>query len=181
MAETVKTHTSSNIAKLAESLASAKAEACAEAVRSLVQRISVDHRAILITVSGAPLGAPDRTLSREAPITLKRCGLGIRLISTTTNESPREPDPKLIALLARAQDWFARLATGKATALETIAKDEQVTGPWVARVVHLAFLAPDIAQAIVEGRQPPELTAERLMRIVPLPSDWEAQRKHLGF
>jgi site-specific DNA recombinase len=51
---------------------------------------------------------------------------------------------------------------------------------WVARVIHLAFLAPDIAQAIVDGRQPPDLTAERLMRLVPLPTTWQAQREHLG-
>lgn len=57
-----------------------------------------------------------------------------------------------------SQDWFERLATGKASGLEAIAKDEQVTGSWVARVIHLAFLAPDIAQATAVG-----ITSEKLI------------------
>jgi hypothetical protein len=49
------------------------------------------------------------------------------------------------------------------------------------RFLPLAFLAPDIVEAIVAGRQPPELTAERLKRIGKLPLDWSEQRKVLGF
>jgi hypothetical protein len=167
--------------RLREALLSAQTSVRNEAARSLVQRIVVGQQAIRITVLGDALGARGRTLDRHASITLKRCGQAVRLISASATDWPRGPDPKLIALLSRAQVWFERLATGKATALEVIAKDEQVTGSWVARVIHLAFLAPDIAQAIVDGRQPPDLTAERLMRIVPLPIAWEAQREHLGF
>ena len=164
-----------------QSLLSATTSVCSEATRSLVQRIVVGHQAISITVLGDALGAPGRTLDRHASMTLKRCGHAVRLISASTTESPRAPDPKLIALLSRAQDWFEQLATGRATALEVIAERERVTGSWVARVIHLAFVAPDIAQAIIDGRQPPELTAERLMRLVPLPMDWQAQRERLGF
>ncbi len=45
----------------------------------------------------------------------------------------------------------------------------------------LAFLAPDIVQAILEGRQPVDLTAARLMRLSNLPASWEDQRRLLGF
>ena len=170
-----------NAKRLSDSLRSANLETRITTVRSLIKRIVVGEREISIVVAGEALGAANRTLRRETSITLKRCGRAIRLISSTAPEKPAEPDPKLIALLSRAQDWFERLATGKATALETIAKDEKVTSSWVARVIHLAFLAPDIAQAIVDGRQPADLTAERLMRLVPLPTAWAAQREYLGF
>jgi hypothetical protein len=49
------------------------------------------------------------------------------------------------------------------------------------RTLPLAFLAPDIVEAILDGRQPLELTATRLKRIGELPPNWSAQRALLGF
>ena len=51
----------------------------------------------------------------------------------------------------------------------------------VTRILQLAFLAPDIVKAILEGRQPPELTAFHLKRVRNLPVSWADQRKMLGF
>ena len=170
-----------NAKRLIEALASANQRIQSDAVRSLLARVVVGEAAIAITIRGDALGAPDRTLHREAPITHRLCGRTMRLISTSAEPARRVADPKLLALLSRSQDWFTRLATGQAASLEAIAKAEQVTSSWIARVIHLAFLAPDITQAIVDGRQPPELTAERLMRLVPVPMAWDAQRAHLGF
>lgn len=48
------------------------------------------------------------------------------------------------------------------------------------RLVLLAFLAPDIQQAVLEGRQPPSLTLERLVK-KPIPTAWNEQRRELGF
>jgi hypothetical protein len=45
----------------------------------------------------------------------------------------------------------------------------------------LAFLAPQIIEAIAAGRQPAELTAHRLIRNIDLPIDWAAQKRSLGF
>jgi len=45
----------------------------------------------------------------------------------------------------------------------------------------LAFLAPDIVEAILRGRQPIKLTPEKLKRLRNLPKSWEEQRKLLGF
>lgn len=44
------------------------------------------------------------------------------------------------------------------------------------RVAQLAFLAPDVIDAIAKGRQPMALTAKRLIEMVPLPMDWAQQR-----
>ncbi len=49
------------------------------------------------------------------------------------------------------------------------------------RIARLAFLAPDIITAILEGRQPPSLTPRRLMKHAAIPLDWKDQRKALGF
>ena len=50
----------------------------------------------------------------------------------------------------------------------------------VSRIIQLAFLAPDIVEAILAGRQPVELTPRRLMRIGELPLEWHRQRRLLG-
>jgi hypothetical protein len=52
---------------------------------------------------------------------------------------------------------------------------------YVSRVINLAFLAPDITESIITGRQPADLTAERLIRRIDLPLDWDKQRYLLGF
>ena len=49
------------------------------------------------------------------------------------------------------------------------------------RLARLRFLAPDITMAILEGRQPIEMTARSLLRGGELPLDWENQRRILGF
>lgn len=50
----------------------------------------------------------------------------------------------------------------------------------VRRLWPLVFLAPDIQQAILEGRQPPALTLDQLLRM-RLPTDWAEQRRTLCF
>ncbi len=49
------------------------------------------------------------------------------------------------------------------------------------RVLHLAYLAPDIVTAILDGRQPAGLSARRLLTGLRLPLDWTEQRQVLGF
>jgi hypothetical protein len=51
----------------------------------------------------------------------------------------------------------------------------------VSRMIPLAFLAPDIVEAILEGRQPAELTAARLKRMRAIPASWAEQCRFLGF
>ena len=56
-----------------------------------------------------------------------------------------------------------------------------MTGSYVSRVLRLAFLAPDIVEAILGGRHPVELTAERVLVHEDLPLNWREQRHRLGF
>ena len=50
---------------------------------------------------------------------------------------------------------------------------------YVARILLLTFLAPDIVEAIIAGRQPRQLSLDRLLAGVP--RDWRRQRESLGF
>ncbi|MGB8409706.1 MAG: hypothetical protein WCE58_07355 [Gallionella sp.] len=86
----------------------------------------------------------------------------------------------MIALIAKAHKWFAKLTSGECTGIQGIAKQEKVGSSYVTRVIHLTFLDPCIVQKILQGAHPPELSADRLIRMVPLPESWEEQRKLLG-
>jgi site-specific DNA recombinase len=86
----------------------------------------------------------------------------------------------LLKALARAHRWFHELVCGRATSPAEIAARAGVTARYVRRLLRLAFLAPDIVEAIAEGRQPAELTAQRLLTRTILPAEWAAQKEALG-
>ncbi len=79
------------------------------------------------------------------------------------------------------RQWFEDLATGRAQSLTEIAESEGVTRRYVAHLVPLAFLAPDIVSRILSGTQPVSLTTEELTKRIDLPLEWAEQRTLLGF
>ena len=85
----------------------------------------------------------------------------------------------MVKALARAHSWVARLLSGQASSIRAIAQAERLTGRYVARIIPLAFLAPDITEAILEGSQPQDLTLAKLCQRLPLA--WPEQRRTLGF
>lgn len=116
------------------------------------------------------------------PVQLKRSGLAMRVIVEPTQlEVRREANARLVKLLSRAHDWFGRITSGRAASVQEVATQEQITRTYVAKVIGLAFLAPGIVRAILGGKHPESLTPDSLMRQVPLPVDWQEQRRLLGF
>jgi site-specific DNA recombinase len=90
-------------------------------------------------------------------------------------------DPALVRVLVRAHTCKARLLQSGEARLTETSRSEGISRSYLTRLARLAFLAPDIVCAILEGRQPTSLTAARLIRITQLPLDWSEQRKALGF
>ena len=123
--------------------------------------------------AGQPIALP-------IPTVLKRAGMGMTLIIPGAHPNPT-PDPSLIRLLLRAFAIQDRLAQHPDLTLQQIACADGVSASYVTRLLRLGCLAPDIVAAIIDGRQPPELTANRLMRDTRLPLTWPAQRARLGF
>jgi len=110
---------------------------------------------------------------------LKRTGIEMRMVVDDGSEAANV-DPVLLRLLVRAHAIRARLLQDTSLTLREIAAEEGVGGPYVSRLVRLAFLAPDIVTVILNGRHPPQLTANRLMTDTRrLPIDWKAQRELL--
>jgi site-specific DNA recombinase len=98
-------------------------------------------------------------LSLVGECTLRRRGVEARLVLANT---PAALDRTLLKTVALGWVWFEEIKAG--ATMQAIADREGVTQRRVADLVDLAFLAPDIIRAIVEGRHSPTLTADRLIR-----------------
>jgi site-specific DNA recombinase len=85
-----------------------------------------------------------------------------------------------IRCTAQGLTWFEDLRAGVAGSVKEIAARERIPASEVSRQLPLAVLAPAIVTAILEGRQPMELTAKVLKRI-DLPLDWSEQSRRIGF
>jgi site-specific DNA recombinase len=91
-------------------------------------------------------------------------------------------DPGLLRIIARAHDINARLMQSTDLTVHAVADQERITPGYISRLLRLPFLAPDIVIAIVNGKNPPQLTAKKLMRqALQIPVEWTEQRKLLGF
>lgn len=120
------------------------------------------------------------TIDLVFPITITRCGFSMRLmIAGKGRESTI--DDRLIQSIRKGMNWLDQLTSGKAENVGSIAASEQVTNSHVTRMIYRAFLAPDIVQSILTGTHPPSLTSETLKKALPLPMDWNEQRRMFGF
>ena len=94
---------------------------------------------------------------------------------------PPKPDTRLIKLLIRARRFNATLVGSDSVPFSALAKREGVSPSYFTRLVRLSYLAPDITQAILDGRQPRDLTSDKLLAHSRLPLAWHEQRSALGF
>jgi hypothetical protein len=88
-------------------------------------------------------------------------------------------DETLIKALVRAHRWRRRIESGRARSITDLAEQEGVTDAYVCRLLPLTCLAPDIVEAILDGRQPKGLRLAEVLGDGPL--IWNAQREKLGF
>jgi site-specific DNA recombinase len=88
-----------------------------------------------------------------------------------------EARTKLLAAIAKARRWLVDLTSGKIDTIETIAAREGLSERSARMTLSLAFLAPDIVQAAVDGTLPRGFGVSRL---TDLPADWAKQRQALG-
>jgi len=128
-----------------------------------------------------PIDPSDRILTLTAAVQLKRVGREMKLLVDDSNDS-RAPDMGLLRIVARAHDIQTRLAQDTSLTVHDIAREERISAAYIYILLRLRWLAPDITTAIVNGRQPPQLNAQKLMRLTAhLPANWAEQRALLGF
>src|SRR5208282_3115275 len=153
------------------------------AIDELVERVDLRKDGIEVTLDLRGLiDQPSKTpvkMTRSIPVTMKRRGVELRLVVEGV-AGPPLPDPALLKAIARGRRWFAELASGRAVFTKQIAAREGVNDSYVRRLIPLAFLAPEIVELIVQGKQPVGLSAEQLKRRLNLSLDWSAQKVALA-
>jgi site-specific DNA recombinase len=88
-------------------------------------------------------------------------------------------DLTLIRLIIKAKDWWQRLQQERGLMVSTIAEQEGVNHSYVTRVLRLAFLSPDVVQAIINCRQPVWMDGGALCAPDAIAYDWEQQKQRL--
>jgi hypothetical protein len=83
----------------------------------------------------------------------------------STRKAPPAPNRTLIRALIRAYRWRAQLESGAISSIEAISRQENVNATYVGKLLTPANLAPDLAEAILDGRQPPLLMVKDIRTI----------------
>ncbi len=113
-------------------------------------------------------------------IHLKQFSHGKRIIlDRGRNNELGKVDPSLLKAIARAHIWFEDLKAGRS--YKEIAVRENIDQRHVARTIRLAFLAPDIVEAIFKGNASENLTVDHLLRLPDFPVELQNQREVLQF
>lgn len=119
------------------------------------------------------------TITVHVPLTFAKRG-GRKQIVLPDGTSSRAPprariDNTMVKAIARGFRWRKLLEAGVHSTVEDIAAAEKINASYVSRVLRLTLLAPALIEAILDGRQGPEITLAALMK--PFPVEWERQIK----
>lgn len=91
---------------------------------------------------------------------------------------PRRTDNSLVKALARAFRWKRMLESGEFATIAELAEREGIAASYMTRVLRLTLLAPDIVEAVLDGRQGPEVTLTQVLE--PFPLTWQHQAQHFS-
>ncbi len=150
----------------------------------VVQRVDLGAEEMAVHVDLSRILGREGTVVRYAiPTRIRRRGVEMRLVlrGGEKDSSDARVDPALVKAIVRGRQWFEQLARGRARSFAEIAQAEGVTDRYVAHLIPLAFLAPDIVARILSGTQPVDLTTEELTKRIDLPLAWTEQRALMGF
>jgi hypothetical protein len=129
-------------------------------------------------IQGAETMLDGETLVVRIPMRFQRRGGRKRIVapdgSAIVPSSRPQPDGTLVKALARAWRWQRMLDEGVCTSVSEIGEAEGIDKGYVSRILRLALVAPDIVEAVVEGRVDAHPLLKKLAR--PLPASWDEQR-----
>jgi hypothetical protein len=122
------------------------------------------------------LSKDGRTATVSIPVSfLHRSGR--KQILSPPGAVPWSPAPRvdsaLVKAVVRAHRWRAMLESGEYGSSAELAKTEKVNDSYLSRILRLTLIAPDLTEAILNGRQPSTLQLDDLLK--PLPATWDRQ------
>lgn len=124
----------------------------------------------------------EQILVVSVPMQLRKRGGRRRIIvpeQMQTSKTKRDYSEALALAITRAHHWKELLDAGKFASISELAQAIGLDISYAARLFRLTFLAPDIIEAILDGREPDGLSMRILAK--PISLDWREQREELGF
>ena len=159
-------------------------------LQSILSRIEIGDTTLTLTVALgrlrealklSSLGSDGpETHAIVVPARITKRGIEQKLIVGGGVMAPVPRDEPLVKAIARAYAWFEDIRMRRVNDLSELAVREQLTRSYVQAHLPLAFLAPKIVGAILEGRHPADLSLKQLMYRIDLAVSWTAQRQQLG-
>ena len=180
----------SRLSELADRLGAPASAVGLEALRLLIVRVELSRSELRATASFERLKeTPDAaavfpalfdfpSFMVVAPLRLQRRGPELRIRAAGRGRTGTEAGPAARAEADRGAHLVADyFDADQGLSLSAIARRAGANVGDVSRSLQLAFLAPDLVEAILDGTQPVALTAERLKRACELPLLWDEQRQ----
>ena len=155
-------------------------------VNNHVERVEVqpDHLVIQLSQAQTPNGPKTKGNNLLHIPWHKTASTRRREILLSGPTPPKDPRPirsetraTLVASIARGRRWLDELTSDPTANVEAIAKREGCSARKVNMTISLAFLAPDLVKAAIEGRLPRGMGVARLC---DMPAEWSRQRQMLG-
>jgi hypothetical protein len=129
------------------------------------------------------LSTDGKTIVYNIPMRFHRRG-GRRMIMLPEHEAARKnsegpSDDPMVNALSKAYKWKLMLDAGEAPTVRQLAEMEKVDQSFMARILRLNNLAPDIIESILDGKTPDTLNLEAMRGTIPLA--WQEQRELWNF
>lgn len=125
-----------------------------------------------------PRSDPPETVTVHVPFRIVKRGGRKEMQLPEGATPPRRADNTLVKALARAFRWKRMLESGEFATIAELAEREGIAPSYMTRVLRLTLLAPDIVEAILDGKQGPNVTLGSVLR--PFPLDWSGQLDAVG-
>ena len=157
-------------------------EAMIKAVAKVVLRkdcvtISVDRRALRAAIGLQREGCAKGLTELTVPVDLTRTRGVLRFKVTGAEDGSSREAPALISAIVKSRGWLDRILRGEVSSQRELAATEGYDERYVSRLLPLAFLSPEITEAVLDGKQPEHWSLDTLLGKVPL--DWNEQRSLL--
>ena len=124
----------------------------------------------------APPKRADATFTLTSSARLTRSGRVVKLVHDSGKAALPEPDPGLIKLIAKAHRWWADLRRGEMN-VGDYAAQQGVNETYLSRTLRLAFLSPEVVEAIIAGRAAGNVGVAQLVSAGALPFAWAEQKE----
>ena len=128
----------------------------------------------------AEISADGTRLTVRVPMKIRRRG-GRKVVmaprGAVVNPPRSRVDSTLVKAIARAYRWRCLLEEGAYASMGDLAVAEAISPTYISRLLRLTLLAPEIVEAVLDGRKPETVTQELLFQ--PLPDEWHRQALYL--